>query len=365
NSLKDSGVIRVKVNDTFYRNLPATYDFKMFTDEYIEDENGEQVKNPNYKTRQDLQNPAKYQINVHVGKGTDYERDMVLEVEFTPFDIYYIERNGLNYIETDFIEYAREESFPDEITVVGYNGKDYLEYTAKAKWNTDGVVVDLKGGQYFASVVLNEGDYNQWKLEGVEVNVLPSDIVGLSNSNKTVTFDWKYAFYGNVPEERCYPTLLNFKTSGGIIKRDVPVTIDMDKFFEDEAAVEKAMAEGMTIECPVSIDIKKKDGKSLYATTIQVYVPSIKMSLAEKDQVIEINYQDYVEQGKSAFFKDKMEIFLGEDKVTANVTWFTGNVVFTEDGTYTAIVYLDENGKHEQQCEVTVKITGAPTLEEV
>lgn len=364
NSLKTSGVVRVKINDTFYRNLPATYDFTMFTDEFVLDENGEKVPNDNYKTRQDLQRPATYQVDVHVGAGTVYERDMVLDVEFTPFTIYYIEVGGLNYIQTDFIEYSKGESFPEEITVVGYNGKEELRYVAKAEWNTDTVTVDLKGGQYFASAILNKGEFNEWRMEGIEVEVLSTDIVDLSNSNKSVTFDWKYYFYGNVPLARCYPTLLNFKTSNGIIKRDVPVTIDLTSIFADAATLGKAMAEGMTFECPISIDIQKQNSKeSLFKTTIEVVVPSIKMSL--ENSVIDIDYNDYVTYGKSAFFKDNMEIMLGEDKVSANVTWFTDEVIFNTNGEYTAIVYIDRDGQYEQSCEVTVNITNAPAVEEV
>ena len=340
--LETSGVIRVKVNDTFYRNLPAIYNF-------------EAIK---AMTRQELQKPNTYEVDVHVGAGTEYERDMVLIVEFTPFDIYYIERNGVNYIETDFIEYAKGESFPDEITVVGYNGKEQLKYTAKvSEWDISGVTIDLKGGQYMASAILNAGEYNEWRLYGIEVDVLSTDIVDLADSNKSVVFDWKYYFYGNVPLDRCYPTLLKFKTSDGSIKKDVPVTIDLSAIFKDEETILKAMTDGMTITCPVSVDVEN-DGKSLLETTIQVVVPSIKMSLIEA--TIDVDYNEYMKYGKSAFFRDSIEIMLGEDKVTANVTWFTDEVIFNKDGTYTAIVYLDQNGVYEQSCEVTVNITGAP-----
>ncbi|MDE5911076.1 MAG: hypothetical protein K2H24_01950, partial [Clostridia bacterium] len=51
--LETSGVIRVKVNDTFYRNLPATYNF-------------EAIK---AMTRQELQKPNTYEVDVHVGAG--------------------------------------------------------------------------------------------------------------------------------------------------------------------------------------------------------------------------------------------------------------------------------------------------------
>ncbi|MDE6372085.1 MAG: hypothetical protein K2L61_00925, partial [Clostridia bacterium] len=175
--LETSGVIRVKVNDSFYRNLPATYDFSAIK----------------AMTRQELQKPNTYQVDVQVGTGTEYECDMVLTVEFTPFEIYYIERNGVNYIETDFIEYAKGESFPDEITVVGYNGKEQLKYTAKvSEWDISGVTIDLKGGQYMASAILNKGEHNEWVLYGIEVDVLSTDIDDLADSNKSVVFDWKY-----------------------------------------------------------------------------------------------------------------------------------------------------------------------------
>ncbi len=342
-ALESSGVIKVKVNDSFYRNLPATYDF-------------EAIKNMD---REDLQKPNTYQVDVHVGAGTQYERDMVLTVEFTPFEIYYIERNGLNYIETDFIEYAKGESFPDEITVVGYNGKEQLKYTAKvSEWDISGVTIDLKGGQYMASAIINKGKYNQWKLYGIEVDVLSTDIVELADSNKSVVFDWKYYFYGGVSIDKVLPSLLKFKTSDGSIKKDVPVTIDVSSIFADEATVRKAMVEGMTFECPLSVDVEN-NGKSLLETTIQVVVPAIKMSLIET--TIDIDYNEYMKYGKSAFFRDSIEIMLGKDKVTANVTWFTDEVTFNKDGTYTAIVYLDQNGEYEQSCEVTVNITGAPT----
>lgn len=344
-ALESSGVIRVKINDTFYRNLPATYDF-------------EAIKNMD---REDLQKPNTYEVDVHVGEGTEYERDMVLKVEFTPFEIYGIERNGLNYIETDFIEYAKGESFPDEITVVGYNGKEQLKYTAKvSEWDISGVTIDLKGGQYFAKAIINAGEHNEWKLYGIEVDVLSTDIVELADSNKSVVFDWKYYFYGGVSIDKVLPSLLKFKTSDGSIKKDVPVTIDVSNIFADEDTVRKAMIEGMTFECPLTVDVEN-NGKSLLETTIQVVVPSIKMSLTES--VINIDYADYMKYGKSAFFRDSIEIMLGKDIVTAKVTWFTDEVTFNKDGTYTAIVYLDQNGEYEQSCEVTVNITGAPTAD--
>ncbi|MDE6362253.1 MAG: hypothetical protein K2L53_04675, partial [Clostridia bacterium] len=307
-SLETSGVIKVKVNDTFYRNLPATYDFSAIK----------------AMTRQELQKPNTYEVNVHVGEGTEYDQDMVLKVEFTPFEIYGIERNGLNYIETDFIEYSKGESFPDEITVVGYNGREQLKYTAKvSEWDISGVTIDLKGGQYFASAIINKGKRNEWTLYGIEVDVLSTDIVELADSNKSVVFDWKYYFYGNVEADRCYPTLLKFKTSDGSIKKDVPVTIDLSSIFANEDTVLKAMIEGMTFECPLTVDVEN-EGNPLLETTIQVVVPSIKMSLTES--VINIDYADYMKYGKSAFFRDSIEIMLGEDLVTADVTWFTDEV---------------------------------------
>ncbi len=346
-ALENSGIAKVKVNDTFYRNLPATYDFSAIK----------------AMSRQELQKPNTYNVNVRVGEGTPYQCDLVLKVEFTPFEIYYIERNGLNYIETDFIEYSKGESFPSEITVVGYNGKEKLKYTAKvSEWDLDGVTIDLKGGQYFASAILNKGEYNEWRMEAIEVDVLSTDIVDLTESSKSVVFDWKYYFYGNVPIDRVLPSLLDFTTSDGTIKKNVPVTIDISQIFADEATIRKAMAEGMTFECPVSVDVVN-DGKPLFVSTVKVTVPAINMSLTETE--INIDYADYMKYGKSVFFRDNIAIMLGSDKVDANVTWFTDEVVFNKNGTYTAIVYLDQNGPYEQSCEVTVNITGAPTAREV
>lgn len=346
-ALEKGGIAKVKVNDTFYRNLPATYDFSAIK----------------AMSRQELQKPNTYNVNVRVGEGTPYQCDLVLKVEFTPFEIYYIERNGLNYIETDFIEYSKGESFPSEITVVGYNGKEKLKYTAKvSEWDLDGVTIDLKGGQYFASAILNKGEYNEWRMEGIEVDVLSTDIVDLTESSKSVVFDWKYYFYGNVPMDRVLPSLLDFTTSDGTVKKNVPVTIDVSKIFADEATIRKAMTEGMTFECPVSVDVVN-DGKPLFESTVKVTVPAINMSLIETE--INIDYADYMKYGKSVFFRDNIAIMLGSDKVDANVTWFTDEVVFNQNGTYTAIVYLDQNGPYEQSCEVTVNITGAPTAREV
>lgn len=346
-ALEKGGIAKVKVNDTFYRNLPATYDFSAIK----------------AMSRQELQKPNTYNVNVRVGEGTPYQCDLVLKVEFTPFEIYYIERNGLNYIETDFIEYSKGESFPSEITVVGYNGKEKLKYTAKvSEWDLDGVTIDLKGGQYFASAILNKGEYNEWRMEAIEVDVLSTDIVDLTESSKSVVFDWKYYFYGNVPMDRVLPSLLDFTTSDGTIKKNVPVTIDVSKIFADEATIRKAMTEGMTFECPVSVDVVN-DGKPLFESTVKVTVPAINMSLIETE--INIDYADYMKYGKSVFFRDNIAIMLGSDKVDANVTWFTDEVVFNQNGTYTAIVYLDQNGPYEQSCEVTVNITGAPTAREV
>mgnify|MGYP006990128512 CR=1 FL=1 len=36
-------------------------------------------------------------------------------------------------------------------------------------------------------------------MEAIEVDVLSTDIVDLTESSKSVVFDWKYYFYGNVP----------------------------------------------------------------------------------------------------------------------------------------------------------------------
>ena len=140
------------------------------------------------------------------------------------------------------------------------------------------------------------------------------------------------------------------------------MTIDISQIFAYEATIRKAMAEGMTFECPVSVDVVN-DGKPLFVSTVKVTVPAINMSLTETE--INIDYADYMKYGKSVFFRDNIAIMLGSDKVDANVTWFTDEVVFNKNGTYTAIVYLDQNGPYEQSCEVTVNITGAPTAREV
>lgn len=346
-ALEKSGVAKVKVNGTFYRNLPATYDFSAIK----------------AMTRQELQKPNVYDVNVHVGAGTPYESDLTLKVEFTPFDIYYIKSGGLNYIETDYIKYTSGVSFPSEITVVGYNGKEKLEYTAKvSKWNLESLTVDLKGGQYFVSAILNEGEYNEWRMEGIEVDVLSTDIVDLAPNSKSVVFDWKYFFYGGATLEQVMPSMLDFTTSDGLIKKNVPVTIDISQFFADQELINKAIAEGITIQCPVSVDAQN-DGKSLLETTVSVVIPSIKMSLIEDE--ITVDYEEYSKYGNSIYFRDKIDIMLGSDKVEAKVTWYLDNVTFNRNGEYQAIVYINRGKDYVQSCIVTVRVTGAPTAEGV
>ena len=69
-----------------------------------------------------------------------------------------------------------------------------------------------------------------------------------------------------------------------------------------------------------------------------------------------------MKDGKSAYFRDNIKIMHEEDRGTANVTWFTDEVIFNKDGTYTAIVSIvGKDGNYEQSCKVTVNITGAPT----
>lgn len=349
NALEKAGTIRVKVNNSFYRNLPATFNWTDVNNRNIN------VKNI---TRTEAQVPAIYTVNVHVGEGTIYEQDLLLNIEFKPFDIYYIERNELNYIETDYLEYVNGESFPEEITVVGYNGEEWLKYTANVKWDTSAVKIDLKGGQYFASAIINEGDYNQWVMEGIEVNVVSTDIVALASSSRTTVFDWKYCIYGGVDFDKCITSVLNFVTSDRTIKRNVPVTIDISGILNSNAFADAMNGIESRIDCPVSIDVLGEDGKSLFETTVTVIVPSIKMSLLENEITIDVSDKNF--EGLDEFFnaRSNMEILLGDDTVTANVTWVTDDVIVNEDGEYKVRVYIDRNGDYEQYCTVTVNITG-------
>lgn len=371
NELEEAGVIRVKVNDTFYRNLPAEFNWTDVTDRSLN------VKRLSRETAQVRQT---YFVNVHVGRGTEYECDLTMPIEFKPFDIYYIERdvegvfkpdyskgerNELNYIETDFIEAAYGMSFPEEMTVVGYDGKEWLRYTARFDWNTDAVTVDLKGGQFFASAVINKGDYNQWVMEGIEVSVLPSDIVALASSSKTTVFDLKYYLYGGVKIEDCLTSVLNFRTSEGVVKRDVPVTIDATYINIDEAIARAKSGLETRVTCPVSVDVKRiGSAKSLFTTTVTVIIPSLKMSLMDNDFMtdgeITVDVSDENFTGLSDYFnmRSKMEIKLGDDVVTANVEWNTDDVIVGVDGSYTARVYIGRRGSYEQYCSVKVNITG-------
>ena len=358
NAMEEAGTIRVKVNDSFYRNLPAEFNG-------WKDTRGVNVKELD---RSVAQIQSTYFVNVKVGVGTIYEQEMTLPIEFKPFDIYYIERNGLNYIETDFIEYAYGESFPEEITVVGWDGDEFRKYTARAKWNTKAVTVDLKGGQYFASAIINEGDYNQWTLEGIEVRVKSSEITGLARSNRSVVFDWKYYLYGKIDADRCIPSLLKYMTKDedDPIKENVPSTIDISGILDNLDYYWERSLQGLESElnCPVSIDaeIEDDDGnyKSVYSTTIKVIIPSVKMSLIEDVIEIDVSNEETF-RGLDLFFRSrsKMEIMLGNDTVTANVTWNTEDVIVSKDGTYDATVTLG-SGAFKQTCTVKVVIFGNP-----
>ena len=82
------------------------------------------------------------------------------------------------------------------------------------------------------------------------------------------------------------------------------------------------------------------------------------MSLLENEITIDVSDKNF--EGLDEFFnaRSNMEILLGDDTVTANVTWVTDDVIVNEDGEDKVRVYIDRNGDYEQYCTVTVNITG-------
>ena len=55
-------------------------------------------------------------------------------------------------------------------------------------------------------------------------------------------------------------------------------------------------------------------------------------------------------------FADEIEVKLGDAIVSAKVTWFTDDVVFTTPGKYVAYVIIDAGGTYEQRYAVTVNV---------
>lgn len=315
--------LKVKVNNSFYRYLDAEYDFSQF----------------DTMTREQLIAGGEYEVLATVGKGSDIEQTLTIKVKFTPFEVYGIEINGKNYVDTDIYDYIAGKSFPETVTVVGFDGEKEVRYTAKATWDTSNVVMDKKGGQYIASVTLNEGEYNEWYIPSVGVVVNDSDLAGLVND--TIVIDTMYAFYGGVTFDRLVPDYLDFYTTNGEIKQRVPVTIDTSSITPD--------IKGGTYECKVTVG----EGDYKFETTVNVVLADATMTLVDKE--ISFTYEEYIATNGSVL-DYRMPVMLGDKQVMAKVTWFTDNVVFDTPGTYVAYVIIDEGGEYEQTCEIKVNI---------
>lgn len=312
--------LKVKVNDSFYSYMDVEYDFSQFDS----------------MSREELIVGGDYTVNAIVGKCTDLEQQLVIDVRFTPFEVYGIEINGKNYVDTDIYDYLAGKAFPETVTVVGFDGE---KYEAKASWDISNVILDKDGGQYIASLTLNKGEYNEWDIPSVVVNINDADLAGLVSD--TLVIDTMYALYGGVTFDRLIPDKLDFYTAQGEIKTGVPVTIDTSEVVFG--------IEGGTYEC----NVVAGEGSYKYETTLRIVLNDATFSLIQDE--ISFTYDEYVASGGDVF-ADKMEIKLGSAIVKADVSWFTDDVVFTTPGKYTAYVIIDEGGDYEQRCAITVNV---------
>ena len=315
--------LKVLVNNSFYRYVEADYDFSQFDS----------------MTKEQLIAGGTYIVPALIGKGTDIEQTLNVSVRFMPFEVYGIEINGKNYVDADIYDYLAGKAFPETVTVVGFNGESQVRYQAKAKWDLSKVTLDNEGGQYIASLTLNEGAYNEWYIPSIGVNLKESNLAGLVND--TLEIDTMYALYGGVSLDRLIPDKLDFYTASGQIKTDVPVTIDTSSVTVD--------IKGGTFECPVTVG----EGDYLFETTIKVVLKDATLSLVQNE--ISFTYEEYLES-QGAMFADEIEVKLGDAIVSAKVTWFTDDVVFTTPGKYVAYVIIDAGGTYEQRYAVTVNV---------
>ena len=315
--------LKVLVNNSFYRYVEADYDFSQFDS----------------MTKEQLIAGGTYIVPALIGKGTDIEQTLNVSVRFMPFEVYGIEINGKNYVDADIYDYLAGKAFPETVTVVGFNGESQVRYQAKAKWDLSKVTLDNEGGQYIASLTLNEGAYNEWYIPSVGVNLKESNLAGLVND--TLEIDTMYVLYGGVSLDRLIPDKLDFYTASGQIKTDVPVTIDTSSVTVD--------IKGGTFECPVTVG----EGDYLFKTTIKVVLKDATLSLVQNE--ISFTYEEYLES-QGAMFADEIEVKLGDAVVSAKVTWFTDDVVFTTPGKYVAYVIIDAGGTYEQRYAVTVNV---------
>lgn len=315
--------LKVLVNGSFYRYVSAEYDFSQFDS----------------LTRDQLISGGEFSVPVIIGKGTDIEQRMDLAVRFTPFEVYGIEIDGKNYVDTDIYEYLAGRAFPEKVTVVGYNGENIIRYTASAEWDLSKVTLDKEGGQYLASLTLNKGEYNEWYIPSVGVKLNEADLTGLVND--TLEIDTMYAFYGGVEFDRLIPDRLDFYTANGQIKKGVPVRIDTSGVVLD--------LNGGTFECSVTVG----EGSYEYVTSVTLVLKNSILSAVNEE--ISFTYNEYV-QSQGAMFADRIEVRLGDEIVEAKVTWFTDDVVFNVPGKYVAYIIIDEGGKYEQRCAVTVNV---------
>lgn len=315
--------LKVLVNNSFYRYVEADYDFSQFDS----------------MTKEQLIAGGTYIVPALIGKGTDIEQTLNVSVRFMPFEVYGIEINGKNYVDADIYDYLAGKAFPETVTVVGFNGESQVRYQAKAKWDLSKVTLDNEGGQYIASLTLNKGAYNEWYIPSVGVNLKESNLAGLVND--TLEIDTMYALYGGVSLDRLIPDKLDFYTASGQIKTDVPVTIDTSSVTVD--------IKGGTFECPVTVG----EGDYLFETTIKVVLKDATLSLVQNE--ISFTYEEYLES-QGAMFADEIEVQLGDAIVSAKVTWFTDDVVFTTPGKYVAYVIIDAGGTYEQRYAVTVNV---------
>lgn len=315
--------LKVLVNNSFYRYVEADYDFSQFDS----------------MTKEQLIAGGTYIVPAVIGKGTDIEQTLNVSVRFMPFEVYGIEINGKNYVDADIYDYLAGKAFPETVTVVGFNGESQVRYQAKATWDLSKVTLDNEGGQYIASLTLNEGAYNEWYIPSVGVNIKESNLASLVND--TLEIDTMYALYGGVSIDRLIPDKLDFYTASGQIKTGVPVTIDTSSI--------TVGIKGGTFECPVTVG----EGNYLFETTLTIVLKDATLSLVQNE--ISFTYEEYVES-QGAMFAEETEVKLGDAIVSAKVTWFTDDVVFTTPGKYVAYVIIDAGGTYEQRYAVTVNV---------
>ncbi len=334
-----SGELRMTVNNEFYRYLSAEPDFSEIYSKSIDE----------------LKSAQTFSVPVTLGRGTQFEQQYTLEVVFRPFEIYGFEIDGEKHVTIDILDYLTGTAFPEELTVIGRTvNKDgeivEEKVTAKATWTYNPDDIDREGGQIFAGLVLNQGEYNEWNLGSIPVTVEPITLTGLVDEEYVV--NTMYYYYGGVAFEDLLPEKLDFNRANGTVKKNVKVDID---FSGIEPSLDGAVYE-RDIVVPIIVDGYNRG--NLYEGKIKIVLPSVKMDLLDEDKQMTISIDEYRAQGNS-LFAEKMDIRLGDEVVEAEVTWFTDDIKFEVPGTYMAYVIIADNTAYRQYCAVTVTIVAS------